>query len=197
MADHADGLKVGKMTEPIKILAVSLAGIQKHKAYAVYDGERLIVTHILPIRGAFGTWRDPLVEEVQKRQAEGYVCVVEEKTDHVAQHGSQFNLEDIDGETGRSNLYLALDWYFPMIEMGNLVVAKECQKFVIKSGAEGQKVEKGQDEKGRAVYSINWSAVSTGHRALLLCVVGGHGRAGERPVLGRNAQCVAAPGRAG
>lgn len=160
------------MTEPIKILAVSLIGRQKHKAYAVYDGESLIVTHVVEIKGLFGTWRDALIEEVQRRQAEGYVCIVEEKTDHIAQHASQFNFEDVDIETGRSHLYLALDWYFPMLELGNIVVAKELQKFMIRSGAEGQKIERGQDDKGRITYSINWSAFGSGHRALLLCVVG-------------------------
>jgi hypothetical protein len=153
-------------------MAVSLAGLQKHKAYAVYDGEALIITHVVRLQGLFGAWKDPLIEEIESKRKDGYVCVVEEKTDHIAKYGSQFNLEDTDGETGRSNLYVALDWYFPMLEMGHIVVAKEFQQYLIRSGAEGQKIEKGQDEKGRAVYSINWAAVNTGHRSILLCVVG-------------------------
>jgi hypothetical protein len=160
------------MSEPIKIMAVSLAGLQKHKAYAVYDGEALIITHVARIQGLFGAWKDALIKEIEEKRAAGYVCVVEEKTDHIARYGSQFNLEDTDGETGRSNLYVALDWYFPMLEMGHIVVAKEFQQYLIRSGAEGQKIEKGQDEKGRPVYSINWGAVNTGHRSILLCVVG-------------------------
>jgi len=160
------------MTDPIKIMAVSLAGIQKHKAYAVYDGETLIVTHVHRLQGLFGAWKDSLIEEIEAKRKDGYVCVVEEKTDHIAKYGSQFNLEDTDGETGRSNLFLALDWYYPMLEMGHVVMAKEYQQFLIRPGAEGQKIEKGQDEKGRPVYSVNWSAVNTGHRAVLLCVVG-------------------------
>ncbi len=160
------------MTEPLRILAVSLAGIQKHKAYAVYDGEVLIVTHVLRIDGSYPSWRGPLVDEIHAKRNDGYVCVIEERTDHIAQHGSQFNLEDVDVETGRSNLYLALDWYFFMMEMGHIVMAKEFQQYLIRSGAEGQKIERGQDEKGRPTYAVNWGAVNTGHRAMLLCVVG-------------------------
>ncbi|MFA7462832.1 MAG: hypothetical protein WCY59_06800, partial [Anaerovoracaceae bacterium] len=84
------------MTDPVKILAVSLSGIQKHKAYAVYDGEVLIVTHVVRIHGVFGSWKDALIEEIQSKRKAGYVCIVEEKTDHIARHGSQFNLEDVD-----------------------------------------------------------------------------------------------------
>ncbi|MFH1984791.1 MAG: hypothetical protein ABIL58_23365 [Pseudomonadota bacterium] len=160
------------MTEPIKILAVSMTGLTKHKAYAVYDGEKLIVTHISEIKGAFVTWRDALIEEIEGRRAEGYVCIVEEKTDHVSRFASQYQFDSVDIETGRTNLYEALDWYFPMMEMGHVVVAKEYQKFLIRPGSEGQRVERGQDDKGRITYAINWASFSSGHRALLLCVVG-------------------------
>ena len=77
----------------------------------------------------------------------------------------------MDLQTGRSNIYLALDWYFPMMEMGNIIVDPEYQQFIIRAGGEGQKIEKAQDEKGRLVYSINWSSINGGHRALLLCVI--------------------------
>jgi hypothetical protein len=160
------------MTEIVKIFAVSLTGLQKYKAYAVYNGEQLAVTHILPIKGVFGSWKASLIEEIKKKKADGFVCIVEEKTDYVARHASQFNLEEMDGETGRSNFYTALDWYFALQETENLIVAKDFQNFVIRAGGEGQRVEKKQDEKGRVIYSINWSAFTAGYRCLLLCVVG-------------------------
>lgn len=156
----------------IKIFVVSLAGMQKYKAYAVYNGEQLLVTHIKPIKGVFGSWKKGLIEEIKKKKADGFACIVEEKTDYIAQYASQFRLEDMDGETGQSNFYTALNWYFSLMETDNLIVAKDSQSFIIRAGGEGQRVEKKQDDKGRVIYSINWDAFTAGHRCLLLCVVG-------------------------
>ena len=158
-------------TDIIKIFAASLTGLQKYKAYAVYNGEQLAVTHLLPIKGAFGTWKSGLIDEIKKKKSEGFVCIVEERTDYIAKYASQFNLEDVD-EGSRSNFYTALDWYFGLMDTGNLILAKEHQQFLIRAGGEGSKVEKKQDEKGRVLYSINWGALTSGHRCILLCVVG-------------------------
>jgi len=159
------------MEKVTKIFSVSLSGLHSHKAYAVYNGEQLAVTHILPIKGKFGAWKRPLIEEIEKKKADGFVCIVEEKTDYISRHASNFNLEDVEGD-GRSNFFIALDWYFGLVETENIIIANEYQKFMIKAGGEGQRVEKKQDEKGRAIYSINWTAFTSGYRCLLLCVVG-------------------------
>ena len=42
-----------KKTDMVKIFTASLAGLRKYKAYAVYDGEALVITHITQIGGFF------------------------------------------------------------------------------------------------------------------------------------------------
>lgn len=160
--------KGGAMSDMLKILAVSLMGSQKSKAYAVYNGEQLIVTGVMTISGMFSAWRKPLVQEIEEKKALGYVVLVEEKTDLVSQYATQYLLEDVEV---RSNLYEALDWYFALQDMGNLIVDEEAKRFLIRSGSEGQRIEKKQDEKGRPYYDIDWTSFHGGHRAVLLCVV--------------------------
>ena len=152
----------------LKILSISLIGAQKSKAYAVFNGEQLIVTSVINIQGMFSSWRKSLIDEINDKKTKGYAILVEEKTDLVAQHATQYLLEDIEG---RSNLYEALDWYFALQDMGNLIVDENAQRFVIKSGSEGQRVEKKQDDKGQSYYDIDWTSFNGGHRALSLCVV--------------------------
>lgn len=152
----------------LKILAVSLMGNQKNKAYAVYNGEQLIITAVMTITGLFSSWRKPLIAEIEEKTAAGYVVLVEEMTDMISQHATKYLLEAVEG---RSNLYDALDWYFALQDMGNLVVDEEVKRYVIRSGSEGQRIEKKQDDKGRTYYNIDWSAFHGGYRAVLLCVI--------------------------
>lgn len=157
------------MTDNIlKIMAISLMGNQRSKAYAVFNGEQLVVTAVLPISGMFRSWRQQLIEEIADKQDKGYAVLVEEKTDLIAQHGTQYLLEDVEG---KSNLHDALDWYFALQDMGNLIVPDDLKKYLIRSGSEGQKVEKKQDDKGQPYYVIDWNAFHGGYRAVLLCVV--------------------------
>lgn len=152
----------------LKILAISLVGTQRSKAYAVFNGEQLIISRVDVIAGMFGVWRKPIVDEIIDKKAKGYAVIVEEKTDLVAQYATQYLLEDIEE---RSNLYDALDWYFALQDMGNLIADDDAKRFLIRAGGEGQKVEKKQDEKGKPYYSIDWPSFMGGHRAILLCVV--------------------------
>jgi len=152
----------------LKILAISLMGSQRSKAYAVFNGEQLIISRVDVIAGMFGVWRKPIVDEIIDKKAKGYVVIVEEKTDLIAQYATQYLLEDIEE---RSNLYDALDWYFALQDMGNLISDEAASRYLIRAGGEGQKVEKKQDEKGSPYYAIEWSSFTGGHRAILLCVV--------------------------
>lgn len=152
----------------LKIMTISLMGNQKSKAYAVFNGEQLVITRVDMIAGPFGIWRKPIVDEIIDKKSKGYVVLVEEKTDLIAHHATQYLLEDIEG---KSNLYDALDWYFALQDIGNLITDDDAKRFLIRAGGEGQKVEKKQDEKGQPFYSIDWSSFSGGHRAVLLCVV--------------------------
>lgn len=158
-----------KMSDDVlKILAVSLVGSQRAKAYAIFNGEQLVITGVHLIQGMFSAWRKPLIEEIIDKKSKGYAVLIEERTDLIAQYGTQYLLEDIEG---RSNLYEALDWYFALHDMGNLIADDDAKRFLIRSGSEGQKIEKKQDEKGRPYYDIDWSSFHGGYRAVLLCVV--------------------------
>lgn len=152
----------------LRILAVSLIGDQKHKAYAVYENDHLAIVAVVPIPGPFSAWGTALVHEVCTKKSEGFAVLVEEKTDLVARYATQYLLEDVEE---RSNLYDALDWYFGLSDMGNLILHTECRRFAIRAGAEGQKIQKKTDDKGRPCYDIDWRSFHGGYRAVLLCVV--------------------------
>lgn len=159
-------------TPPIlKILAVSLADVSKYKAYAVFNGEQLIITHVTQLRGMFNTFRDDLIQEVKGRVDAGFAVLVEEKTDVVSQYATRYMLEAKDDEDGRSHYFDALDWYFALLNTDSIIFHPECKQFLIRPGGEGQRVEKLQDEKGRTGYRVDWNNFNGGYRAMLLCVV--------------------------
>jgi len=159
-------------TPVLKILTVSLADVSKYKAYAVFNGEQLIITHITQLRGMFNTWRDDLIKEVASRVDAGFAVLVEEKTEVVSQYGTRYMLEDRDGEdVSRSNYFDALDWYFALLNTDSIVFHPDCKNFLIRPGGEGQRVEKIQDDKGKVSYRVDWNNFNGGYRAMLLCVV--------------------------
>jgi hypothetical protein len=160
-----------------KIMTVSLMGRERSKAYAADNGEQLVIQKIVPIKGTFLTWKNELIDEIQERKANDFVVLIEEKTDHIAQYGSQINLEEIDPHENRINYYIALDWYFAMANMGNIIMPPDGQQFTITP----QKVDPKQDETGRTKYNVNWDQFSSGHRCVLLSVLA----ASQEPVSGR------------
>lgn len=160
------------MTEPIKkIFCISLGQKRKYKGYAVYNGEQLIFQVISQIRGLFRDWKTDLIEEIEERKKKGFIVLVEERTDHISQHATQFSFEDLDPEEGRINYYVALDWYFAMENMGNLILPAESQNHAIREN----KVDREQDEKGRTKYNIDWDRFSGAQRVILLCVMAAEG----------------------
>ncbi len=156
---------------PIKIFAVSLVSGKKFQAQAAYDGERLVIVDVRPITGLFSTWKDPLVKSIEQKKEQGYIVLVEEVGESISSHGTQYLLEDLDDEQGKTHLQIALDAYFEMENMETLVISPECQQFALKAGNEGSWIEKKNDEKGRPYYSVEWKRFTGAHRAILLCVV--------------------------
>ncbi len=155
----------------LKIFAVSLVGNKKYKAGAVYNDEKgLVIASLQPIGGIFGSWRQPLVDEVKMWVDSGAVVLVEENGDAVSQHATQFLLEDMDGDSGKTNMALALDAYFQLEDSDYLIIPQEYQRYALKAGNEGSWIEKKNDDKGRPYYSIDWSKFTGAHRAILLCV---------------------------
>lgn len=157
--------------ETLKILTVSLSDVQKYKAYAVYNGEQLIITNIIQLPGLFASYRSALIAEIQERLSAGFAVLVEEKTEIVSGYATRYMLEDRDEETGRSNYFDALDWYFALLHTDSIIFHPDCRQFLIRPGGEGQYVEKIQDEKGRPGYRVDWTRFNGGYRAMLLCVV--------------------------
>ena len=153
----------------LNIMAVSLESAKKYKAYAVYDGSKLAITHCLPINGPPSQWRDELVDESGKRVERGFAVLVEDRTGTISQHATRFLFDDL--EEGRTNLYHALDWYFSMFDLGSIIPDESVERYMVRAGAENSTLERKQDDKGRIVYDIQWSSFTGGHKAVLMCVV--------------------------
>lgn len=177
------------MSEPLKIFAISLTSIKPYKAYGAFDGELLAIVEATPIIGPMAQWKDPLIAEIKAKIKQGFVVIVEEKTEIIAQHGSQYLLEEVNDE-GRSNYFDALDWYFAMQDLGSIVFAPDVKQFAFQASGEGSRIERKQDDKGRPVYNVNWQSFHGAYRAILLCVVA----ATQEPVSGRFLEDMFGPG---
>jgi len=153
----------------LKIMAASLVSGQKYKAYAVFDGENLIVTQVDMIPWTDVLWKSNLITEIKDRTEKGFAVLIEEKTDHISQFGTKYLLDEM--WEGRTNFCDAMDWYFALQTTGNLLFHKSCDQYKIYTGGEGQRVEKKTDDKGRTIYHVDWNAFHAGYRAILLCVV--------------------------
>ena len=153
----------------LKIMAASLVSGQKYKAYAVFDGENLIVTQVDLIPWTDIMWKSNLITEIKDRTEKGFAVLIEEKTDHISGFGTKYLLNEM--WEGRTNFCDAMDWYFALQATGNLLFHKSCDQYKIYTGGEGQRVEKKTDDKGRTIYHVDWNAFHAGYRAILLCVV--------------------------
>lgn len=160
------------MGENVRIMAVSLVSSkQRTVAYAVFNGEQLSIVSVESVGGGFfSTWRDKLIADIQNKVKKGFIVIVEERTDLIAQHATQYMLEDVNDE-GRTNMQEALDWYFSLESVGNLIFSDETKRYHLSSGAEGAKIDTGYDDKGRPVYKVDWNRLPGGFRSVLLCVV--------------------------
>lgn len=168
--------------DSVKIFAASLIGSKKFKAVGVFSQEKgLIIASISPVTGAFGTWRQPLVDEVQKWVDNGAIVLVEENGEAISQHGTKYLLEDMDDDSGKTNLAVALDAYFQLQDSDYLIIPPDYQRYVLQAGGEGSWIEKKSDDKGRPFYNIDWQRFTGAHRAILLCVVA----AMYEPISGR------------
>lgn len=158
--------------DSVKIFAASLIGSKKFKAVGVFSQEKgLIIASISPVTGAFGTWRQPLVDEVKKWADNGAIVLVEENGEAISQHGTKYLLEDMDDDSGKTNLAVALDAYFQLQDSDYLIIPPDYQRHALQAGGEGSWIEKKNDDKGRPFYNIDWQRFTGAHRAILLCVV--------------------------
>jgi len=149
-----------------KIFTVSLNTNTPHKAYAAYNGAKLVITDILPLTGNVSVWASQLLDEIDGKVASDYIVLVEEKTSFFARSGTRFDFEDISPD-GKINLFTAFEYFFALQYSGNVILSKNSQQFVIHESI----VERLSDEKGRSKFSVNWEQFNGGRRALLLCVM--------------------------
>jgi len=166
------------MSEQTKIFVACLTDAKKYKAEALFDGEALVIANVLPIedKGLFSKWKMPLIKEIQQKVEQGYIVLVEEKTDYVSRYATQYILEDLnddsDGGSRRSNYSDALDWYFALADTGNLIIHPDYKKYSLNGSGEGSMFDRQNDDKGRSLYKVDWKRFNGGYRAMLLCVVG-------------------------
>ena len=149
-----------------KIMTISLSHAQRAKAYGIFDGNILVVTHIEPIAGLFAFWEKPIRNEIETKNKQGYTILIDEPTDRISRNALRIDLNAT--VNSRSNFYHVLDSYFALMSTESIVVGDEIKKYMIKSGSENSRLEMESDEKGRVKYNADWNAISGMHRALIL-----------------------------
>lgn len=155
----------------LQIMAVSLESSKRYMAFALYDGERVAITHCKPLVGKPSKWGAELREKVKQASEEGWSVLVEDRTGVFATgDASIFSFEDV--VEGRSMLFHSLDWYFSMQDLGQIIVDKSVEGFMVRSGGEGQKIERRQDDRGRTIYAVDWTSLHGAFKAILMCVSG-------------------------
>lgn len=162
-------MKDTKQPKAVKnIFAVSLDSPKKHRAAAILFGnDRLYLTHCLPISGK-GEWREELREEIATKATSGFVVIVEDRSGVFSPHANSFCFEDV--HEGRTMLQHAFDWYFSMQNSGNLVLAKDLNRYAM-TQTENSVVDLKNDDKGRVLYVPQWERFHGAHKAILLCVI--------------------------
>jgi len=134
----------------LRVFAMSLAGPEKCKAYAIYDGQNLVITHIQALTGEPDVLERNLLRETWRRQSEGFLCIGEALPEPLAYFARQFIL---DGE----NRDAALETYLCLAENGNIIVAPEYPEYMPQPGCHIRTAQ-GED------IGV--------HRVILLCVAG-------------------------
>lgn len=157
------------MSKIMNIMAVSLESEKRHKAYAVYDGKRLAITHCIPVYGAVSSWEEDFLAELKDKHKAGFSVLIEDRSQqYCIGDATPFSFDEVID--GRSMLYHALDEYFSLLNLGNLIVDQSVERFIVRPGSEGAKIERKQDDVGRTVYSVDWTTFNGGHKAILMCV---------------------------
>ena len=128
------------------------------------------------VKGAFAAWKGRLIEEVKGKVADGYVVLIEEKTNHIARYGTQFLFDEMHQHEEEINLYVALKLYFQMLRTGetpdqsNIVIKPEHKRWYIQENL----IEIDRDDKGRPKFNVAWDQLAGGHRCVLMAVMAAH-----------------------
>ena len=159
------------MAETFKkqIFTLSLDSENRHMASAIlFDGNRLAITHCVPVAGPPSQWRGKMLADMETKAAAGFAIAVEDRSGTFSPHAASVCFDDV--EDGRTLLQQSLDWWFSLKNSGNLLLDTSVTRYDMKAGEEGSLIDIKHDEKGRIVYHPNWMQFHGGHKAMLLCV---------------------------
>ena len=155
--------------EKKKIFTLSLDSEKRHQATAIlFAGNRLAITHCLPVTGAPSIWRDKMLADIKSKAAAGFAIAVEDRSGEFSPYATSVCFDDM--EDGRTLLQRSFDWWFSLKNSGNLILDKSVEQFDMRAGGEGSLIDIKHDDKGRIVYFPNWMSFHGGHKAMLLCV---------------------------
>ncbi|MBQ7609127.1 MAG: hypothetical protein IJU76_14350 [Desulfovibrionaceae bacterium] len=141
------------------------------RATASYIDGNIIVTEIQEIVAPPAEWLPDMLQEIEEKSEKGWVCLIEDKTASLKTSAILYDFDEI-GESRRTNLSVALDWYFSMQARGAIILREDMQRYVLKYGTDMSAVDLDDDDRGRIRYRLQWSHLTAGHRALLMCVAG-------------------------
>ena len=153
-----------------KIFALAFANGRPAVAHAYYSDAYLDIVKIQDILGRPDEWLPLVQADIDKHVDSDWVVMVDDKTFSISEKATMYDFDAL-AETGKTNLQLALDWYFALDERGSIRLDDACKKYALQTG-EMSLIELRNDDKGRVVYNVDWNRFSAGHRALLLCVAG-------------------------
>ena len=158
--------------EKKNILTLSFGPLNKSaRATASCIDGNLIVTEIKELTSEATEWLPELLQEIEDKTAKDWVCLVEDKTHSLKTTATLYDFDYME-EVGRTNLQIALDWYFAMQARGAIVLTEAAQRYQLRLGADTSVIDLETDERGRLRYRLQWANLLAGHRALLMCVVG-------------------------
>lgn len=154
----------------IAIATVSLLSDTPCLIRSAYDGDNLVIAKLEHISKLVPFWRKNLAEKVKALVAEGVTVIVEEMTDHVAQHATHILLQDSAGD-GRPYLAVGLDWYNALLDGGQIIFSKGTERARIPESS----IDMQMDDKGRNIYKIAWRAVKGDQRSIILTCLAAEG----------------------
>ena len=153
-------------TNSKKIFCASIESERRARAYGTWDGETLVVTHILPLAGI--QWREELFEESRRLAGEGFAVLIEDRTGTFSPYASPFSF-DTREQDGTTSFQVSVEWSLALRARGALIVPTELARYLLRTG-EGGNVDVAFSDSGRTLYRPDWSRLTGAHRALLMCV---------------------------
>lgn len=154
-----------------QILAIAFEGSRPAQGSALYDGQSLYVRSLDEINEDRYVFAEAIKQVIEDKTAEGWVVMVEDRTFSFPGNAASWDFDAI-GVDGKTNLSACLHWYFTLQGRGQLAFEDAAKRYELRLGGAADWIFKKNDERGRTVYSVEWTQFSGAHRALLMCVAG-------------------------